>query len=244
MALLIILFMLTGCGEKAIQTPDDVIGKRIAVLENTSSVIFAQMYGSEVRICTDKKALAAAVKLGDVDCALVDERDEKYVKRFQVGIKTVDEPFMETGLRIAAAYENPDLIKDINAAIYYLEEEGIIKDIIKGHYNKDEFIFEPDAVSEDAKTLTVAVCDQSSRFAYYNENGELCGIDVDIAKAICAYLGLKCEIKVMDWDDLIPAVRSGAVHFALGGITEKSPNADICIMSEPYTQCTQLIIVD
>ena len=223
--------------------PEDIIGKRIAVLEGSSSVIFAEIYGSEVRVCRDKKELVSAVKLRDVDCALVDEEDEGRVKRFQFGIKSLKEPFMDAGFRIAAAKENPDLIADVDAAILYLADEGIIKDIIDGHYDEDEFVFEHSAVEEAAKTLTVAVCVQEGPYSYYNENGELCGIDIDVAKAVCAYIGLNCEFMIVEQDELIPAVWGGSAHFALGCITEVSANAEICIMSAPYAVCTQMIIV-
>jgi len=240
---LIVILALAGCGEKPIEEPEDIIGKRIAVLEGSSSVIFAEIYGSEVRVCRDKKELVSAVKLRDVDCALVDEEDEGRVKRFQFGIKSLKEPFMDTGFRIAAAKENPDLIADVNAAILYLTDEGIIKDIIDGHYDEDEFVFEHSAVEEAAKTLTVAVCVQEGPYSYYNEKGELCGIDIDVAKAVCAYIGLNCEFMIVEQDELIPAVWGGSAHFALGCITEVSANAEICIMSAPYAVCTQMIIV-
>ena len=241
---LLTIFALTGCKEKIVQKPEDIYGKRIAVIEGTSSVMYAQMYGSSVRVCNDKKELLSAVKLGDVDCALVDEDEAKQVKRFQLGVKTLDDPF-DVALRIAAAYENPALIKDINSALSYFEEEGILKKIIKGYNKKgDEFVFTHTEVPEDAKTLTVGVCLQEGNFCYYDEKGELRGIEIDLAIEICAYLGLKCEFKVMDCDDLISAAWGGAVHFSLGGISETSPNAGKCIMSNPYAECNQIVFVD
>ena len=243
LALLTVL-ALTGCGERLIENPEDIKGKRIAVLEGSTSVIFAEVYGSHVRVCSDKKELLSAVKLGDVDCALVDESDEGRVKRFQFGIKTLDEP-IKADFRVAAAYENPDLIRDINAALFYLDDEGIIKDITRGYFKDGaEFVFEHTAVSEDAKTLKVGICIQDGPYCFYDESGELRGIDVDIAIEICAYLGLKCEFEIMDQDDLIKSAWGGSVHFAIGCITDTSENADKCIMSDPYANCTQIILID
>ena len=241
---LLTIFALTGCGEKIIESPRDITGKRIAVLAGTSSVAYAEIYGSEVRVCSDKKELLNAVKLGDVDCALVDEDDAGRVKRFQLGVKTLDDPF-EVELRIAAAYENPNLISDINSALFYLTDEGIIKDIMKGYSkNKEEFAFEHTAVAEDAKTLTVGVCLQEGDFCYYDENGELRGVEVDIAIEVCAYLGLKCEFMVLDQDDLINAAWGGTVHFSMGCISVTVPDAEKCIMSDPYAECHQTIFID
>ena len=241
---LLTVFALTGCGEKIIEAPRDIYNKRIAVLEGSTSVMYAEIYGSEVRLCRDKKELLSAIKLGDVDCALVDEDDAKSVKRFQLGVKTLDDPF-EVELRIAAAYENPNLIKDVNSALFYLDDEGILKDIIKGYNKKKgEFDFDRIEVPEDAKTLIVAVCLQEGPFCYYDENGELRGIDIDVATEVCAYLGLKCEFMVIDQEDLITAVWGGTAHLSVGCLSLTSPDAAKCRMSDPYAECTQAIFID
>lgn len=244
MSIFVITVMLTGCGDTQNIEMDSLEGKRVAVLGNSSSVMYAEMYGADIRICSDKDELRNAVKLGDVECAIVDERDASAVTRFKFGIKTLKEPLLSMQLRIAAARENPDLIEDINDALYYLSEEKILDNIIDGYYSDKNFIFEAKDVSENAKTLTVAVCIQDGIYCYRNDNGDLCGIDVDISKAICSYLNLKCEFIVIEQAELIQAVWSGTSHFAIGCLTDTTENAEICIMSEPYAVCTQLALVD
>lgn len=244
MALFTFTALLTGCGKTQSTEFESLEGKRVAVLEGSSSVMYALLNGADVRICSDKKELLNAVKLGDVDCALADERDEGYIKRFQLGIKTLKDPFAQDELRIAAARENKDLIDDINSALGYLKEEKILDKIINGYREEDDYTFEAGTVSEDAKTLTVAVCVQDSIYCYRDENDELRGIEIDIAKAVCSYLGLKCEFRVMEQNELITSAWVGYVHFALGCLTVTSENADICIMSDPYDVCTQIILTD
>ncbi|MCC4265234.1 ABC transporter substrate-binding protein [Oceanimonas baumannii] len=45
-------------------------------------------------------------------------------------------------------------------------------------------------------------------FNYVNEQGEVSGFDVDIARALCARMQEKCEIVVNDWDGMIPGLRT------------------------------------
>ena len=43
-------------------------------------------------------------------------------------------------------------------------------------------------------------------FNFIDENGQLQGFDIDIAKALCDEMGAKCEFVVQDWDGLIPGL--------------------------------------
>ena len=43
-------------------------------------------------------------------------------------------------------------------------------------------------------------------FNYIDENGDLQGFDVDIAKALCDAAGFTCEFVVQDWDGIIPGL--------------------------------------
>lgn len=240
---LLIAFLCTGCREQAIQSRDDVEGKRIGVLEGTSSELYGKLHGT-VRVCKDKKELTGALKLGDVDCIVADSQNAGYIKRFKPGLKTLDEPLSVSRFRIAAAKENPDLIKDIDRAIAALTENKTLEDIIDGYYNDNNYRYTPKSSEEYEKTLIVAVGGDFPPYKYTGEDGELYGIDIDIARAICSWLGYNVEFTVVDGSKLISTVQGGTAYFAIGGITANSESADLCIMSEPYAVCTQVIIVD
>lgn len=240
---LLIIIGCTGCGDRTINTREDVEGKRIGVLAGTTSELYGKLHG-EVRVCSDKKELINALKLGDVECIIADSRDAGYIKRFRFGLKTLSEPLAKSHFRFAAAKENPDLIEDINSAIADLSENGVINKIIKGYYDDTDYSYAPKETQEFEKTLTVAVAADFTPYQFVNTEGELRGIDIDLAKAVCAYLGYNAEFIMVDGSKLISAVQGGTAHFAAGGITANSENADRCIMSEPYAICTQVIIVD
>jgi polar amino acid transport system substrate-binding protein len=44
-------------------------------------------------------------------------------------------------------------------------------------------------------------------FNYYDEDGQLSGLNVDLAKAICLELAAACDIQVKPWDDMVAAVK-------------------------------------
>ncbi|MGE5467344.1 MAG: transporter substrate-binding domain-containing protein [Ignavibacteria bacterium] len=46
-------------------------------------------------------------------------------------------------------------------------------------------------------------------FDFYDEDGVLVGLNVDVARAICLELNTACDIKVRPWGELLPALRHG-----------------------------------
>jgi polar amino acid transport system substrate-binding protein len=45
-------------------------------------------------------------------------------------------------------------------------------------------------------------------FNYYDEDGSLTGFNIDLARAICAELGVTCEINPAEWDSLVKSVQA------------------------------------
>jgi len=55
-------------------------------------------------------------------------------------------------------------------------------------------------------------------FHYYDEVGALTGFNVDLAKAICEVLEVRCEIESTNWNDLVPTLDRGEADAAIASI--------------------------
>lgn len=53
---------------------------------------------------------------------------------------------------------------------------------------------------------------------YYDEDGVLTGLNVDLARDICRVLSVNCQVSELEWDDLSETVNDGAADAAVAGI--------------------------
>lgn len=77
----------------------------------------------------------------------------------------------------------------------------------------------------------------------YYENGEIVGVDIDIAKEIAKYLNKELVVKDVSFDSIINEVKSGKADFGAAGISyteERSKEVDFTIN---YSISKQVIIV-
>jgi len=81
-------------------------------------------------------------------------------------------------------------------------------------------------------------------YEYLGEGSVVAGSDVDIMQMIADEIGVELEVVDMDFDGLIPALQSGKGDIVAAGMTIDPERAESVDFSVPYTDATQLIIVD
>ena len=79
-------------------------------------------------------------------------------------------------------------------------------------------------------------------YEYTDSEGNIIGIDVEIAKAVAEKLGLELEIKDMDFDSLLTAV-GGSVDIVLAGLTVTDERKEKVDFTQTYAKGVQVIIV-
>lgn len=91
-------------------------------------------------------------------------------------------------------------------------------------------------------TLVMATNAEFPPYEYY-EDGDIVGIDVEIAKAIAAKLGMKLQIEDMAFDAIIPAVTSGKADFGAAGMTVTEERQRSVEFTDTYANSNQVAIV-
>lgn len=94
-----------------------------------------------------------------------------------------------------------------------------------------------------AETLVMGTNASFPPYEFVDDNGKIVGIDAEIAEAIAEKLGMKLEIKDMEFDSLIPAVQAGSIDVALAGMTVTDERLESVNFSDSYAKGVQVVIV-
>ena len=77
----------------------------------------------------------------------------------------------------------------------------------------------------------------------YYENGEIVGIDIDIAREVAKELGKELVIKDIAFDSIINEVKTGKSDFAAAGISYTKERGKAVLFSINYVDSKQVVVV-
>lgn len=90
------------------------------------------------------------------------------------------------------------------------------------------------SVTAAAETLRVATDGTYPPFSELGPDGEMTGFDIDIAKALCAEMKVECEIKQVEWDGLIPALKTRKIDAIVASMNATDERRKSVTFSAPY----------
>ena len=77
----------------------------------------------------------------------------------------------------------------------------------------------------------------------FREDGELVGIEVDLAREVVRETGLTVTIKQVPWAELIPALQSGKIDVIMSGMSVTEGRAKQVAFVEPYLHTGQMVLI-
>lgn len=95
---------------------------------------------------------------------------------------------------------------------------------------------------EEDNVLVMATNAAFPPYEYY-ENGQIVGIDAEIAKAIADKLGMEFRIEDMEFDAIIAAVQSGKADIGMAGMTVTEDRKLSVNFTDTYATGVQVVIV-
>ena len=99
------------------------------------------------------------------------------------------------------------------------------------------------STSADGGTLRMGTNATFPPYEFVGDDGNVQGIDADIAAAVADKLGMKLEITDMEFDSLIPALQSDTIDMALAGMNVSPERQESVDFSDSYAKGVQVIIV-
>ncbi|HJJ47869.1 MAG TPA: transporter substrate-binding domain-containing protein [Methanocorpusculum sp.] len=96
-------------------------------------------------------------------------------------------------------------------------------------------------VTETKPVLLIAVNTEIGAYNFYDENGNLTGIDIEIAKKICDELGMEPAFEDIPFKAILPGVEAGEVDIAIAGITKTEERKKTVDFSNTYAKTWQTV---
>ena len=99
------------------------------------------------------------------------------------------------------------------------------------------------APASDGKKIVVGLDDEYPPMGFKNEQNEIVGFDVDLAKAAAKKLGSEVEFKAIDWSSKEAELKSGRVDILWNGLDITEKRKENMLFSDPYMDNRQIIFV-
>lgn len=237
--------------QKQISNIEDLKGSKIGVQIGTTGDVYASNYekdGSGTIIERYNKGVDAvqALKLGKIDCVIIDEQPAKVFVEKKENLKLLDEEFTNEQYAICIDKSNAELKERINGALAVLKENGTLSDIIENYTGDDEVKgtkpYKKKEIDRPNGTLRVAT---NAAFPPYESyvDGVMVGIDIDVMQAVCDELGMTLKMEDMEFDSIILAVTSGKADVGCSGMTVTEDRLKNIDFTDSYTNAKQMVIV-
>lgn len=97
-------------------------------------------------------------------------------------------------------------------------------------------------IKESGK-MVVGLDDSFPPMGFRDENGDIVGFDIDLAKEAAKRLGVEAEFKAVDWDGVILSLKNGMIDVIWNGLTITPEREASIDFSRPYLENSQSIVV-
>lgn len=97
--------------------------------------------------------------------------------------------------------------------------------------------------NKDIKDRIIVGLDESP-IGYVNEQGEIVGFEVDLAREAIKRVGSTAEFKIIHWNDKEVELNSGKIDMIWNGMDITPERKEIMLFSKPYMNNFMLILVN
>jgi polar amino acid transport system substrate-binding protein len=96
---------------------------------------------------------------------------------------------------------------------------------------------------EERGYFIVGLDDTFAPMGFRDNDGELVGFDVDLAKEVSQRLGVEVRFQPIDWDAKVLELNGGSIDMIWNGLTITDARKEEMLFSNPYIANTQMIMV-
>jgi polar amino acid transport system substrate-binding protein len=235
-----------GVAKNTVYSAEDLMDKQVGILSDTPTYHYLSGFenaGVNIRSFTNEDVMLGDISAGLLDCAVMDEVRANAAVESYSKLKVLEDPAIIQEFSVVTALESSSLLKVINDAIDTLTLDGTIKEITDGYILGTDYVYVSPEDIEYSGSLTLGVNAIGKPYANYGSMGNLVGMDIDIARALCDYMGVELVVRDAGGGDLREFVRSGKADLAMGCLVANDKDMELVDFSQTYYTSTQVIIV-
>jgi ABC-type amino acid transport substrate-binding protein len=229
-----------------IKSVDDLTGKKIGVQLGTTGDIYAEdIENATIERFNKGFEAVQALQQGKVDAVIIDDQPAKVFASQNPDVMVLDEPFTVEEYAICVSKSKAELTKSMNEAIAALKSDGTLQKILDyyiGQLEGAERYASPAGADHSKGTLVMATNAEFPPYEYH-EGGQILGVDVDLATAICDKMGYALKIEDMAFDSIIAAVQGGKADFGAAGMTVTEDRLKTIDFTDSYVTASQVVII-
>lgn len=225
---------LNGCKDTEVSLSET---SRVAVASDSDETIAAKTFcdnidGQLIEYQSSFDAVTA-VENGKADCVILNEYEAQNFIDAERELTYFETCEHKLECRAIFNLENDELCRQFNKAFSGLKKDGTLEKIKIANIKGEKYDI-PESSGE--KGELIMLCDPIfENRVYYENNSELKGTDIDIAKTVCAYLGYTLVTEVADFDEMFIALESGNADFIMSSAEFTEARAEHFLISDVYS---------
>ncbi len=235
-SLLLVFAMITACsscdsGDKPINVETTPV---VAVESDVGCMLAAEEYckakGYEMIECGSSEDAVVFVENGKYDYVILDEFTSIIPEDY--GLRLVEECEYSAEYCMCFYGDNYELQDGINGTIIDLRSNGTIDSIVNNYLSGVEFGLS----AGDGKPLRILCFPYVDNRVYFDEEGNLRGIDIDIMTAICGELGYTPIFISAEYDEMFSMLADGYGDLILMSDKSALYDSELYTLSEVYLE--------
>ena len=248
--LILLAVLLSGCTRSTdkITSAEDVNQSsfKLGVIVGAASNFVAekQFPQADLQLFSTVVDAMAAVKANKIDGFFFDTRMLGMYCAADDEITTLNETFTCTGAAFGLSKNKTQLRDDINAVLARMRADGTLEEVINRWCTSDDPTL-PDLTPPEnpTGTLCVLVDGLTKPFNYIVEDGKCVGLDIEITQRIAYALNMNWELRMMNFDAMIPTVAGSDENLIISfiSVTEERKK-EIAFTDEYYTSEATILV--
>ena len=165
----------------------------------------------------------------------------------------LDEAFSDEEYVVGFRKGDQALCDEVQRILVEMKKDGKLAEISNTWFGADNTTvpeeFTPSGAADDSLTrvkdkgtLVLGLDDSFPPMGFRDEDNNIVGFDIDVAKEVCSRMGVTLKLEAIDWDSKVSELNEGNVDCLWNGFTSDPDRAKAMTLSQPYMKNRQVVV--